>query len=93
MKNIIVPANEAWKFGVETVFAGGEEKIAQGNSSVFIEGFPDNDENDVGFGISVRRDGVEIWWEYAHSPEQCEEIVANIYLAFIAEEIREPWTA
>ncbi len=100
MGNIIVPAEEAWKFGIDTVFAGGKEEIARREIepgiglSVYIEGFADNSDDDIGFGIAVNHIGVdpsigEVWWEYAHDPEQCEEIVTNIYLAFIGcEEVR-----
>ena len=102
MKNIMVSADKAWEFGISTVFTGGRSEIARREIepgvglSVFIEGYEDNMPDDIGFDITVAHIGVdpergEVWREYAHSPEQCQEIVMNIYLAFIGEEIRKPW--
>lgn len=103
MTSIIVPADKAWEFGMSEVFHGGRAEIARSERcygigiSICIEGFHENSDNDFGFGISVDHIGVDperrgIWWEYAHDKAQCEEIVGNIYLAFLGEEIRMPWT-
>ena len=99
---IIVPSENAWEFGIQTVFSGGKREIARREIEpgigieIGIEGFEENSENDIGFGIFVDHIGMRyedrnIWWEYAHDKTQCEEIVNGIYRAFLGEEIGEPW--
>lgn len=94
MTNIIVPIEKAWEFGIQNVFHGGKEEIARREIapgvglSVYIEGFMENTEEDIGFAVSVdnlgvRRESGNVYWMYAPAKEPFEEILENVYRAFL----------